>query len=417
MDSFASRFRNVFVLVGLLLLQAIGLAVQIRRPVESGAPDGRNVTLARSWVVGVVSPIEQLVHFAGHTLRFGWSDYIDLRDVRRKDAALEGQMTQLRLRQAALAEDALQGQRLQSLLAFQEHYISSTVAAEVVGTSGSDLSRVLYLNKGWADGLRADMPVITPDGIVGKIRDVFPATAPHTAQVLLINDQTSGAGVILANTRVRAIVHGSTAGQVLINNLTPDERIKPGEPVVTSGGDQVFPRGLPVGTVENILPDPTHQPYTAIRVKPAANLFQLEEVLVITGTEPKLPAGTQRQLAADAAMTAATRAAAEKAAAEATAARKAAEEEEASRSAAEIVADRLPSLGPEATKADGPDPAGLKTAGDPAGKQPGGPVPRPLPTVRADRYSPGSTPPASSLTPGGGHTQATSHPASPAEPN
>ena len=407
MDPFLFRFRNALVLVGLLLLQAIGLAVQIRRPVETGAPDGTNVTLARSWVVGVVSPIERVVHFAGHTVRFGWSDYLDLRGVRAKDAALERELAQMRLRQAALAEDALQGQRLQALLAFQDQYVSSTVAAQVVGTSGSDLSRVLYLDKGAADGLRPDMPVITPDGIVGKIRDVFPMTAPHVAQVLLINDQTSGAGVILANTRIRAIVHGSTGGQVMITNLTPDERIKPGELLLTSGGDQVFPRGLPVGTVVSIAVDPVHQPYTAIRVKPAANLFQLEEVLVITGTAPKLPPGAQAELVADAATTGKVRAAAERAAAAAAAVRKAADQqkEEEARSAADIVADRLPSLAPVTD---------ARPASAAEAKEPGGAVPRPLPTVHTDRYSPGTTPPAASLTPGG--ARAASPPAPPKTP-
>ena len=132
----------------------------------------------------------------------------------------------------------------------------------------------------------------------------------------------------------------------MITNLTADERIQPGEPVVTSGGDQVFPRGLPVGTVESIAPDPEHQPYTAIRVKPAANLFQLDEVLVVTGTAPQLPPGAMAELRTDAAVTAAARAAAAKAAAEAAAAKAEAErqKEEEARTAAEIVADRLPSL-------------------------------------------------------------------------
>lgn len=398
MDSFFPRFKNALVLVLLLLAQAVGLAVQIRRPVESGAPDGRNVTLARSWAVGLVSPGERLVQFVGGGLYGAWQNYVDLRHVRQQDAVLRQQMTDLRLRQTALAEDALAGQRLQALLAFQQHYISATVAAQVVGASGSDLSRVVYLNKGSADGLRPDMPVITPEGIVGKVRDVFPATAPHSAQVLLINDQTSGAGVILANTRIRAIVHGTTAGQVMITNLTSDDRIKPGEPVVTSGGDQVFPRGLPVGTVESIAPDPVHQPYTAIRVKPAANLFQLDEVLVVTGTEPRLPPRAVAELRADAATTAAARAAAAKAAAEAAAAKAAAEQqkEEEARTAAEIVGDRLPSLnGP-----GDPQPAAGTNAAPNAAKEPGGAVPRPLPTVRPDRYSSGATPPAADLTPG-----------------
>lgn len=403
MDSFLPRFKNILVLVGLLLLQAIGLAVQIRRPVEQGAPDSRNVLLLRSWVVGLVSPLERLLDFSGHGAGSAWSHYVDLRHTSRENDDLRREIANLRLRQAALAEDALEGQRLQALLTFQQHYISQTVAARVVGASGSDLSRVLYLNKGWADGLRPDMPVITPEGIVGKIRDVFPGTAPHTAQVLLINDQTSGAGVILANTRIRAIVHGTTSGEIRINNLTPDDRIKPGEAVITSGGDQVFPRGLPVGTIESIALDPAHQPYTAIHVKPAVNLFQIEDVLVITGTDAKLPAEVQHELTTDAANSAAARVAAQKAATEAAAAQQAAQQrkDNEARTAAEIVADRLPGATPPLGQAAG------ASAPNGSATEPGGAVPRPLPTVHPDRYSPGAAPPAADLTPGAAHTPTT----------
>ena len=68
--------------------------------------------------------------------------------------------------------------------------------------------------------------------------------------------------------------------------------------MLTSGGDQVYPRGLPVGTIESIAPDPDHQPYTAIVVRPAVDLNRVEEVLVITGTQPDLPADAQQDLAA-----------------------------------------------------------------------------------------------------------------------
>ena len=92
----------------------------------------------------------------------------------------------------------------------------------------------------------------------------------HSAQLLLINDSTAGAGVILESTRIRGIIRGAANGKVEINNLTADSRIKPGEHVITSGGDGVFPRGLPVGVIESIAPDPEHQPYTARSwIKPA----------------------------------------------------------------------------------------------------------------------------------------------------
>ena len=409
MDSFFARFKNALVLIALLLAQTIALAIQVRRPIESGAADGAEVTLARSWVVAIITPVERVFLNTGHGLRSLWANYIDLRNVRQHDRDLQYQIGQLRIQQAAIAEDAVQGHRLQALLAFQQHYIASTVAAQVIGTSGTDLSRVLYIDKGAADGLKPDMPVITPDGIVGKIRDVFPTSAPHSAQVLLINDQTSGAGVILADTRVRAIIRGTSGGGVQIGNLTPDDRIKPGEHVLTSGGDQVFPRGLPVGTIESIAPDPEHQPYTAIRIKPAANLFQLEEVLVVTGSRPVLPPQTLQALAKGAFASAAARTASERAAAQAAAAQAAVDEKEAAaRSAAEVVADRLPSLNDAAAAAPDSPQAKAEAALDAANpKAAGGRVPRPTPTLHPDRYSPGTTPPASSLTPGAPHSAPT----------
>ena len=136
-----------------------------------------------------------------------------------------------------MAEDARQGQRLQALLGFKEKYVYKTVAAQVIGTSGTEQSHVLLIDKGSKDGLKPDMPVITPDGIVGKTRDVF----RHTSQVLEISDATSGAGVILEKTRIRGVLRGDTWGQPEIVNVSPDERIQRGEPVLTSGGDAIYP--------------------------------------------------------------------------------------------------------------------------------------------------------------------------------
>jgi rod shape-determining protein MreC len=381
MESFVTRFKNVLVLVAILLAQTIGLAVQVRRPVEPGAPDGSSVTLLRYWAVSAVTPFERFFHGLGYNVRHGWSNYVDLRHTRQQNRDLQEQIARLRLEQAALSEDAIQGHRLQALLDFQQHYVAATVAAQVIGTSGNDLSRILYIDKGAKDGLKPDQAVITPDGIVGKLRDVF----PHTSQVLLINDQTSGAGVLLASTRIRAILRGSTTGQIMINNLTPDSRIKPGEQVLTSGGDQVYPHGLPVGTIESIRPDLDRQPYTLIQLHPAANLNQLEEVLVITGTQPTLPVEAQHDLAIGAS-TAGAQAAAAKQLADQQAA------EAAARSAAQIVADRLPSL-------HDPDHPETNTPTG-AAATPGGVVPKPLPTIHSDRYTSGTTPSAADLKPG-----------------
>jgi len=132
--------------------------------------------------------------------------------------------------------------------------------------------------------------VITADGIVGKVRDVF----PRSAQVLAINDQTSGAGVILETTRIRGILRGNAIGQPQIVGILADQRIQPGEKVLTAGGDQIFPRGLPVGVVEKVVRDPERDSFIDVIVKPAAHLDRLDEVLVITSTLPRFsPAWTK----------------------------------------------------------------------------------------------------------------------------
>jgi rod shape-determining protein MreC len=366
MDSFFSRYRNGLVLGLVLLAQVIGLAVQVRRPVPNAA-DGRSVRLLRYWMISIIGPPERVAHSTGLGIRGIWSNYIDLRHARQRNRELQAEVDRLRLEQGGLAEDARQGHRLQHLLAFKEHYIYSTVVAQVIGTSGSDISRIVMIDKGSKDGLGIDMPVITPDGIVGKIREVF----PHSAQVLEISDQSSGAGVMLETTRVRGVLRGNAYGQPQIINIMPDERIQPGERVLTSGGDQVYPRGMTVGYVDKVVNDAERNPYIDVVIRPAANLSRLEEVLVITNTGDTMPPGEQKDVAQS--------------------------EADASRhSAADVLSDKLPGL----KDPDNPNSVSAQEAADAATSE--GDVARPVrppPPLRPDRFTPGATPDANVLVP------------------
>jgi rod shape-determining protein MreC len=366
-----SRYKNILFLVAVLVVQIIGLAIQIRRPNPTGG-DQPAVRLIRYWAISLMSPPEKVVHGSGTGLRGMWSNYLDLRHVRQQNQELKEQLGRLQLEQAGLLEDARQGQRLQALLAFKEHYISSTVPAQVIGTSGTDQSRILYIDKGAKDGLKSDMAVITPDGIVGKLKDVY----AHTSQVLVINDQTSGAGVLLETTRLRGVLRGNALGQPQIINMLPDERVKPGERVLTSGGDQIYPRGLPVGVVDRVVPDTQNPPYVDIVLKPAANLGHLEELLVITEATDQMTARERLDLAQSAAQGAAV----------------------VQQRASDILAERLPGLSDPTALADpgpGQKPATIAAA------LPAIPPPlHPPPALHADHYSPQATPPAASLTPG-----------------
>ena len=135
--------------------------------------------LIRLWANAIISPPERLIHGTKIGLGSLWSNYIDLiARARSKTRTWRRRSDRLRLEQAALLEDARQGQRLQALLGFQEKYIYTTLAAQAYGSSGSDRSHVFYIDKGSREGLKPDMAVITADGIVGKVRDVFPHTLP-----------------------------------------------------------------------------------------------------------------------------------------------------------------------------------------------------------------------------------------------
>jgi rod shape-determining protein MreC len=172
-------------------------------------------------------------------------------------------------------------------LGFKEQFIAQTVAAQVIGSSGSEQSRSVYIDKGSNAGLKSDMAVITGDGVVGKTLLV----SGSVSQVLLIDDQTSGVGAILEKSRLQGILRGTAAGEIVLEKVMSDEPVQPGEKVLTSGGDRIFPKGLPVGTVTRI--SPGSELFLNIRVKPAADLSRLEEVLVITQQEEKEPVASE----------------------------------------------------------------------------------------------------------------------------
>jgi len=270
------------VLLFLLMAQVILLATQVRRP---DTTTGESMSLVRAWVVQIFVPGEKAITSVGSGIGNLWKNYIDLRDVREQNQDLKAQLDRLRLEQVSLAEDASQARRLQALLGFKQKFISQTVAAEVIGSSGTDRSRAFIIDKGSHDGIKVDMPVITPRGVVGKVNKVF----SRSAQVLQINDASSGAGVMLGKSRLRAVMRGTSSGIPEIMHIMADEKVEPGETVMSSGGDQIYPPGLPVGTVQSTAPDPEGGPFMLVRVKPSANLEKVDEVLVITQVSEKEP--------------------------------------------------------------------------------------------------------------------------------
>ena len=283
MDNLLSRHRNVSILVAVLFAQVLGLAVQVKR--SANAEESR---LIRVWAVSAVTPFEKALVWTQNTTSGWWHNYLYLRGVRAENRDLKQQIERLRLEQVRLSEDAEQARRLQLLLSFKEKFISKTMAAQVIGSSGSEKSRSIYIDKGSHDGVEPDQAVITAQGIVGKVLSVYGSTS----LVLLINDQSSGVGVILEKSRLQGVLRGSATGQVMVEKILNDETVQPGERVLTSGGDQIFPKGLDVGTVSKVNQG-KKESFLEIQLQPAAHLSKLEEVLVVTKVEDRAPASSE----------------------------------------------------------------------------------------------------------------------------
>jgi rod shape-determining protein MreC len=277
MDTLMGRYRNVSILAAAIFLQIVGLAVQVKRRSEN-----QSTRLIRVWTIATVTPIEKNIVRAQTGISGLWHNYLYLRGVRQQNRELQDQIQQLQLEQVRLRQDAEQARRLQALLGFKEQFIDKTIAAQVIGSSGSEQSRIVYLDKGSADGITQDMAVISAQGVVGKVIQVF----RHTAQVLLINDQTSGVGTILEQSRLQGVLKGKATGELVLDKIMAEEEVKPGDRVLTSGGDQIFPKGLPVGTVADVT---RGSEFLQVTVRPAASLNHLEEVLVITKKQEREP--------------------------------------------------------------------------------------------------------------------------------
>jgi len=279
MENLLHRYRNITILVAVVFAQLLGLAIQVRK--TNGDESSR---LIRVWAVNLVTPFEKAIVWMQHGTGNMWREYVYLRGVRQENRDLKMEIERLRLEQVRLSEDAEQARRLQNLLAFKEQFVSKTIPAQVIGGSGSEQSRSVFIDKGSNDGIANDMAVITADGIVGKVLHVYGSTS----QILLINDQSSGVGAILENSRLQGVLRGTTVGEVVLERVMSDETVAAGELVRTSGGDAIFPKGLPVGTVTKV--NRTPESFLSIQVKPAVNLSKLEEVLVVTEKQERVPA-------------------------------------------------------------------------------------------------------------------------------
>ncbi len=272
MVAIPSRHRSLALLAGVLLAQILMLAVQIKR-------DSRG-RLIRVWAVSMVTPFERAGAWGVGNVRDVWHHYFALRNTARENEALRTENDALRLAIAQLQSKAAEADRLGTLLQFKaSNEKVAMMGARVIGASAGTASRTIEIDRGERDGIHRNQAVITPDGAVGKVIEVY----RDSAQVLLLTDKESGIGAMVVGSRIQSPVGGTGEPLLTMKYVPTDETVNVGDKIVTSGMDKIFPRDVPVGTVLDVK---AGNPFKQIRVKPAAQLDRLEEVFVLLTPEP-----------------------------------------------------------------------------------------------------------------------------------
>ena len=275
MEALFNRYRNVAVLAVAIVAQLMLLAYQIKSNGE--------VRLIRVWAVTAVTPVARAMEGSRLGISHFLRDYFFLVDVRGENTRLKTELDRVRLENQFLHNELSTADRAKALAIFQQQSASNTVAAHVIGNTTGVGGRVVIVDRGSTSGIEKGMAVITPDGIVGKITNVFPSAA----YMLLITDPSFAAGVLSQTNRVHGTVKGQGSGTVIVDYIQNEQKVDAGEWFYTSGDDRIFPKGLPVGTVKAIRQGKARKD---IQIEPSGLRNGLEEVLIVVdGVHRSLP--------------------------------------------------------------------------------------------------------------------------------
>ncbi len=191
-------------------------------------------------------------------------------DLQKENSILRKQVGENRQQEQELA-------RLRKLLELKQKLPHQTLASEVIASSPSNYYVTLILDKGTAEGIARNMVVVNEEGLVGRILQ----TATHSSKVLLIADQRSAVAVMFERSQSRAILEGIGNGNCRLVMEDPQAPIKEGDRIFTAGLGGVFPKGLYVGTISRIERDKRSGWATQIQVRPAADNYSIQDVLII----------------------------------------------------------------------------------------------------------------------------------------
>ncbi|HET9267459.1 MAG TPA: rod shape-determining protein MreC [Vicinamibacterales bacterium] len=265
----------LFMTVTVMHLILISAQVQTRR----------GVPMLEEAIFGTMAEVQRVATGGIGEARGFWQSYVNLRETGRENESLKQRVSQLEV--ALQRERALAGQTkvLQEILDLKTETPFATTPAMVIASAASPEFRTMTLDKGSSQGLAADMAVLAPAGVVGRV--VLPT--PRAAKVQLIIDRNAAAAGLVERSRAQGVVIGTGTDQMRFEYIPGTADLKVGDLVVTSGMDGIYPKGFVIGQIESI--QRSAGEFSNVLIRPAVNLSALETVLVVTSATEGPKAG------------------------------------------------------------------------------------------------------------------------------
>lgn len=275
------RFRTPLIVILFLALTLVLLSISARKPDASRG-------LERG-ILEVIGPVQRGGMAAFRFLGSLWDRYFNLVGVQRENELLKARLQKLRAENVAFREAVMANQRLRRLLGFTRRLGGKALAAEVIARDPSAWFKSIIINRGHTEGVRRDMSVLAPGGVVGRVVTV----SAHFAKVLLLIDRHAAIDVIIQRTRTQGVVVGTGGSVLRLKYVTRNADVKKGDRVIASGMAGVFPKGSLVGRVATVKRD-TRGIFLDVEVEPAVDFFRLEEVVIVRKKPPAFYFSTSR---------------------------------------------------------------------------------------------------------------------------
>ena len=235
----------------------------------------RGVPVLEAVTFGVFAEVQRASSMVIDGVRTSWADYFALQQVRQENDRLLQELAQLKVtvqQERALAQES---RMLQDLLTLRSQTTLTTTASAVIGSGASPDFRTITIDKGTADGIRPDMSVIAPAGVVGRV--ITPSA--RAAKVQLLIDRNAAAAAVVERSRAQGVVEG-TGGNLRLHYVSGTADVKVGDRLVTSGIDGIYPKGFVIGQIQSV--QRAAGGFGTIVLRPAVDFSSIEAVLVVT---------------------------------------------------------------------------------------------------------------------------------------